>query len=166
MDVTQVVFVRKRDDTLYGEVRLGDSSLELTTLSHARADLLRDRIEKACGVKIRAGLRSHSDPMPGLEEIFNDRHADPGERRTAPEKDEAAAAFAVEYKKDYYARWLDEPVPALGDLTPREATKTAAGRRKLIPLLDDFAFMEARLPENERFDVETLRTELGLDRKR
>lgn len=32
----------------------------------------------------------------------------------------------------HYANLLDEPVPTLGNITPRQAAKTAKGRQKLV----------------------------------
>jgi hypothetical protein len=36
---------------------------------------------------------------------------------------------------DHYRKTLDEPIPALGDLSPRAAAQTAAGRRKVADWL-------------------------------
>jgi hypothetical protein len=38
-------------------------------------------------------------------------------------------------------RWLDEPVPALSDLTPREARDHPTARHALIDLIDSFEAM-------------------------
>jgi hypothetical protein len=35
----------------------------------------------------------------------------------------------------YYMNLLDEPLPILGDITPRRAAKSAKGRQKLVPWL-------------------------------
>ena len=36
---------------------------------------------------------------------------------------------------DHYRKTLDEPIPALGNQTPRKAVKTAKGRKKVIAWL-------------------------------
>lgn len=41
------------------------------------------------------------------------------------------------YLRDYYVRWLDEPIPALGNKTPRKAVKTKKGRAQVTALLKD-----------------------------
>jgi hypothetical protein len=38
---------------------------------------------------------------------------------------------------DHYRRTLDEPIPALGNRSPRQAAKTAKGRDKVIAWLQD-----------------------------
>ncbi|HEY1737103.1 MAG TPA: hypothetical protein VGI86_00245 [Acidimicrobiia bacterium] len=51
-----------------------------------------------------------------------------------PEHAEFAAAIAAEFER----RWLDEPVPALHGLTPRQAAADPIGRTGLERLLDTF----------------------------
>jgi hypothetical protein len=62
-------------------------------------------------------------------------------------------------------KWLTQPIPALGGLTPREAAETADGRVLLEALLDDFAIRrqqrEAGGSSFVGFDVEELRARLG-----
>lgn len=39
--------------------------------------------------------------------------------------------------RDHYKKWMDEPIPALLGLTPREAAKTSEGKARLEVLLED-----------------------------
>ena len=43
-----------------------------------------------------------------------------------------------EYYENHYRKGLDEPVPALGNRTPRHAARLKTVRPKLIALLKDF----------------------------
>ena len=71
-----------------------------------------------------------------------------------------------EMKEKMYATWPDEPVPALGGLTPREAARKPSGRHRLDILLKGFEATEAGgEPAGRRFDVASLRRLLGLDRE-
>ncbi len=64
---------------------------------------------------------------------------------------------------EQYRSWLDEEIPALGGLTPREAAKRkGAPRKKLDLLLAEIEHAEAGQPEQQRFDVSVLRRELGV----
>lgn len=85
--------------------------------------------------------------------------------------DEAAieAAMNRELGRQAQGRWLDEQVPALEGLTPREAFADPTRREQLERLLDEFD----RIDERSRsagdglgvvmYDVAELRRELGLD---
>ncbi|HID22435.1 MAG TPA: DUF2384 domain-containing protein, partial [Planctomycetaceae bacterium] len=66
-----------------------------------------------------------------------------------------------EFKEQYYARWLDLPVPALDGMTPRDAARTKQGRRQVDVLLKEMENRECRLPKEERFDFSGIRRELG-----
>ncbi len=42
----------------------------------------------------------------------------------------------AEIEETMLRRWIDESIPALGGLTPRQAAKTPAGRRQVLELID------------------------------
>jgi DNA polymerase III epsilon subunit-like protein len=73
-----------------------------------------------------------------------------------------ATAIMKEFKEKHMLSWLDEEIPALNGLTPREAAKSPRSMKSLELLLREFENHEARLPDNERFDIDRLRTELGI----
>jgi len=71
------------------------------------------------------------------------------------------ARLLREFKERHYSSWLDQPLPALDDKTPREASRTQASRRRLDVLLKQMENHEARCPETERFDFSRTRRDLG-----
>ena len=75
------------------------------------------------------------------------------------------ALEAVRQMQDeYYRRWLDMALPALGGLTPRAAAKRKGAPRKALELLlAEFEHAEARQPPGQRVDVAALRRELGVE---
>jgi len=80
-----------------------------------------------------------------------------------PVPPEAADALA-EYLADYARRWVDQEVPALGGLTPRQALDDPTRREDLMAILRD-------IEKGERFarpgaggmPISVVRAELGLD---
>lgn len=140
---------------LVGHVLIDRHGLVLETNSLARADRLRRRIEDACGGLIRHRLREHTDPQsPAVRAAAR--------RLPEPPRPPEATRLVLEFKRQHYASWPDERIPALGGLTPREAMGQAQARAKLDLLLRDMENGEARLPDAERYDFAALRTELGL----
>ena len=142
-------------NTIIGMAMLKRSSLRLTTNSVARADALRSRVQKACGDLIRHQLREHSDPMslgarkPSLpDSSFLDT--------------EETRALTLDFKRRHYATWPDQPLPALKGRTPRQAVRTAQGRRDVEVLIKDLENHEARFEGENAFDFSDLRRELGL----
>lgn len=64
--------------------------------------------------------------------------------------------------EEYYARWIDLPLPALNGLTPRNASKTAQGRINLKTVLDELEnfYEHARMRGEPYFDLSRVREEL------
>jgi hypothetical protein len=71
---------------------------------------------------------------------------------------------------DHYQRVLDEPIPALDNLSPRAAAKTAAGRRKVVDWLKHLENQSSsgRRPDDPMasYDFAWLWHDLGLEKLR
>jgi hypothetical protein len=71
-----------------------------------------------------------------------------------------------ETARQHWITWLDLPVPALNNMSPREAAKTEEGRDLLQSLLLYYESHDDGLGENlMRPDVAALRRELGMESK-
>jgi hypothetical protein len=72
-------------------------------------------------------------------------------------------AFLDQHMAEQERRWVDESIPALGGLTPRQAADDPTRRADLQRLLDEFDAQSTRLPPGARsFDVARLRALLDL----
>jgi hypothetical protein len=143
------------DNTIVGNVWLAADELRLETNSTERAEALRERVEQACAGMLRHLARKRSDPWAaarGAKERGHEPEA------SAPE----LAETAREAKQRYYEDWLDEPIPALGGRSPRQAAKRKRSRPQLDTILKEIEYREQRLPETERVDVRRIREDLGI----
>lgn len=143
--------------TLVGRAVVEGNVLRLESNSVERADRLRRLIEQRLGESITFRVREHTDPVAHL-----------GAAMTAARKDAPMPPEALEVVRrmqaEHYRRWLDEAVPALGGLTPREAARReGAPRDALRLLLAEIEHAEAGRPAAARFDVAGLRRDLGID---
>lgn len=145
------------ENTVIGRAELAQAELRLSANSVRRADALRARVQTACSGLLRHRARTHSDP--GAER--GPRAHLKEERETAPSPQEAQ--LVQELKARHYAEWVDQPVPALGGQTPRQAMRTKRGREQVRILLKAIENHESRSPAATRFDFSALRTELRLD---
>ena len=75
-----------------------------------------------------------------------------------PEIQEKIKAMAERHWKD----WLDTPIPALKDQTPREAAKSRIGRERLDALFLQFEQYAGQEPQPFEPDINALRHSLGL----
>jgi hypothetical protein len=68
-------------------------------------------------------------------------------------------------KAKHYATWPDDPLPALGGKTARQAVKTKSGRLAVLNLIRDMEHGEARGSKagEPAFDFAPLRKTLGLE---
>ena len=83
------------------------------------------------------------------------------------------ARITSEMSRQAQARWLDENIPALGGLTPRQAAADPTRREQIERLLAEFDRHDERLrdfPAAEGmvggpiiYDTAAIRRELGLD---
>ena len=113
--------------TLLGRLSLIDESLLLEANSVARLDRARSWLEASGHVTFDSVTTSdfHSDQRP-LDDRLPSEDDEP-----SPEMIEALQAMMLEH----YKGWADEPIPMLGNLTPRTACKSAKGRRKVEQLV-------------------------------
>jgi hypothetical protein len=145
--------------TLIGRAVVEGGLLRLETNSMQRADRLRGLVAERLGALVTFRIREHADPVAHLSEG--------AERGVRPAPSEPMPPEVLEVVKrmqaEHYQRWLDEEIPALGGLTPREAAKRkGAPRKSLDLLLAEIEHAEAGQPKQQRFDVSALRRELGV----
>jgi hypothetical protein len=110
---------------------------------------------------------------PGLIDDMFDRDAiETALTGTTPATDEEAIALlGGELARQARTRWLDEHIPALGGLTPRQAANDPTRREQLERLLADIDHQQPNTPGSGGaggfmaidYNTPELRTELGLD---
>lgn len=84
-----------------------------------------------------AELGARRGPWDG--EVDDDDEFDDGERDGIPVTDSPQLRAALEQIRDRFERqWCDEPVPALGGRTPRDAVADPEGRAEVVALLATF----------------------------
>ncbi|MCP3137225.1 MbcA/ParS/Xre antitoxin family protein [Pyxidicoccus sp. QH1ED-7-1] len=147
------------ENTVVGQAVVEAASLRLEANSVARSEALRSRVEAACAGLLRFRAREHSDPLALVEKLEEAGVPLPPREAAPPEVQEALRLF----KQQHYAGWTDSPLPALNGKTPRQAVRSAAGRRAVDTLLKEMEHDEAALPAGERVDFSSLRSELGLE---
>jgi len=118
------------DGVSLGNVELVEEAVVFGTNSRARAArgqaLLTPALDGLVGVPLTE--------IQTVEQMLAARPADavPAESRI-PSEVQAEIVHAMLDK--HYRAQLDQPVPALGDVSPREAARTASGRNKLVAWL-------------------------------
>jgi hypothetical protein len=144
----------------YGQINISDGQLRLECNSRRRLKRGRKLLEEHAGRAIE-----HS------KDSFESLKAAKRRVATAPKEKAAEIPFEIEsellqkVKDEHYAKWPDEPLPALGGKTPRSAVRRADGRSRVIDLIRTMENSEERARKEGRpaYSFSRLREDLGLE---
>ena len=165
-DATERALARKlRDD--------GDGRLVETIERHGQqwtrgsirldGDQAAKRLERTL-LRAAPGARLIRREERGVEEALEEQRetgASAAEPIDVAAHPEAAAAMA-EIVRGFERSWIDESIPALGGLTPRQALTDRKARAELEALLDDMAWQLRRAGGTGLMDPSRIRALLGM----
>jgi len=117
------------DNTVLGSIEIDGTRLLAEVNSEARANAIRKKIETALGEGVRYRVREIQSP----ERMLADLRAPYGDGAASRESDRLAEipevrAKIAEMMAAHWERWVDQPLPMLGNRTPMEAVKDTDGR--------------------------------------
>jgi hypothetical protein len=140
------------------------SRLVLETTSQERAARGRAWLESLFGDRVRyraTALETLEQTMSELRSRSPRRS--PGALEDVP--DQGASAVRDLFDRHYHS-WIDRPVPALGNRSPRAAARTTLWRPKLVDLLKQLENATERAARSGRpgYDFSWIWQELGLSR--
>ena len=156
-----------RDDIIIATLKNVPGGLEITVASLEREKRVRALIEHTLKGLIVGVLREETDVIETMrqqqsevEQEFDEEES--GENTIPPE---IAADLEREFRRRYLQTWIDLPVPALDNLTPRQAASTPTMRQRLISLLKTIELGEQRAGSADSpGEVSRLWHELGIRR--
>lgn len=147
-----------------GQAEITGGVLLLRVNSVERAGKGRDLLAAKLGALLGTPLTAHEDPATELGESGDERPPAPPDLDIPPEV--AEAVFRAHFE-EHYRRVLDEPVPMLGNVTPRKAAKSRKGRAAVVEWLKEIENGEARQAAQtgrQPFDTDWLWEELKIPR--
>jgi hypothetical protein len=145
-----------------GTIIIEEQRVVFETTSQKRAEKARDELPGLFGAAVKFRAISYED----VEQVI--KRAPKTMQRKEPDIPiEEQREILREYYESYYRKWLDQPVPVLGNRTPRHAAGLKTQRPKLIALLKDFeSHSERQRPSGEiAYDFRWMWQELGLNRE-
>jgi hypothetical protein len=113
---------------ILANLTLTETTLEVEAMSQQRLDDCHRRLEDLLGNHIRLV----ETQVKSAEQALRESKPRPELREPPTPPPE----FIAEIEEQMLRRWIDDSIPALGGLTPREAVKTAGGRQQVLELLD------------------------------
>jgi len=144
-----------------GRVSLAGKRLTLETTSEARAERGRRFLQELLG----DAIRFRATVLEGVEQALERAPKRP-EKAVTGVPPELEREVVTQLYTEHYRSWLDQPIPALGDRTPRKAAELKTVRPKLVDLLKE---LENGMEREERsgrpiVDLTFLWEELGIGR--
>jgi hypothetical protein len=156
---------RDWDNTTLGTITVSAGAASVFVNSARRAKKIRGLIDKRLGHDALY-LRQTIESVDAMLDPSRLRDVDDaGPELPSLENTPEGRAFLEDANRRHWETWLDDKVPALGNLTPRQAAKTPLGRERLEALLAEFAWRQDASPTNLiKMDVGWIRRQLGLPR--
>ena len=115
------------------------TTLKVEAMSRQRMDDCCQLLEQLLGDRIRLVEIEEE----GLDDVFSN-----SEPSSEPEKPPLILPpeLIAELEEKMLRQWIDDSIPALGGMTPREAVKTPEGREQVLELLEYIAGRQQRTP--------------------
>ncbi|MFA3919330.1 hypothetical protein [Ruegeria hyattellae] len=150
--------------SVLGSLTLKGRALTLSVNSAARAVRGEALILEMLGDLVRP-------PLTAIQTVEQMMAEDNPETESAADKDippALARQIAHEHLDHHYRDTLDQPIPALGDKTPRQAVRSAKGKKEVIDWLKTIENRSARQTESHvaEYDFGWMWDELGLSEHR
>ena len=141
-----------------GRITITGGELVLETMSRERHARGRTMLETVLGNALTHRLDSLQDAEAAIKAAKE--HGPSAREEEIP--DNIQREVLGQYLRDYYVKWLDLPIPALGNKSPRKAVRTRKGRGQVEALLKELEHGLSRQPGGDTVDIRMLRGELGL----
>lgn len=147
-------------DILFADVIIQNQKLIVQTNSMERAEALRNIMKAELSDLLGTGLIS----MENMDKLIENHQAS-ADSKEASISSEAEQKVITKYKQEYYQKWLDMEIPALGDKSPKQAAKTKAGKKALVELfkyMENMELTQAKDTGATAYDFSGLWEELGV----
>ncbi|WP_299987058.1 hypothetical protein [uncultured Ruegeria sp.] len=127
-------------NSVLGSLTLKGKALTLSVDSAARAERGEALVRELLGDLVKPPLTV----IQTVEQMMADDSLQSGVAEEEDIPPALARQLAQEYLDQHYRDTLDQPIPALGDKTPRQASRSAAGKKKVIDWLKTIENRSAR----------------------
>jgi len=148
-------------NTVMGNITLENGKLILATNSNQRTEKGKELLVKYLGDAIIFQQTLMESPEHVLRKAPKTptKNLKESELMALPEVQEQIKQMM----RKHWDSWFDQPIPMLGNETPREAAKTETGKEKLNALLLQYECQDQESSNNIKTDIEYLRQQLALD---
>jgi hypothetical protein len=154
---------------IWGNLRVFSDRVEITAVSENHFRPMQKMVDAFFGDLLAFDKASVRDvakqSWPGHESASTPEHQMHLSASYFPEEVEDTDAVMQHFFRSHYEKFLDDRVPALDDMTPREAAKRPDMRERLITLMKEHLQTMDGQSKNDgrRYDINWVLDELGLE---
>lgn len=140
-----------------GNIIVYQERLKLSVLGKERFKIGKDFLEK----HLKKSIKHRIDSLQALEARMREGRKGNIKEKLDPDLEKKLIKDLFD---KHYKNWLESKIPALGNITPREASKIKKGQSKLEDLLRVLEYEVQRQKENGQIDYDVcwIREELGM----
>lgn len=153
-----------------GQIRLHSDRLILTAFGEQKFQFAREKLEKYCGNRISFCIESERPLKDELLKRFMGEARDEDEPMDQPDPEnqipaEVQRSLLRDFHDKHYRQFLDDSIPALEGMTPRQAAKDGQMRPALLSLMKEHLNGIDRRNRKEGLDlnIDWILDELNLD---
>ncbi len=151
------------ETTIFGNIVIKKNKMTIDTNSENRAKKAEKLIARYLGDKATLlRLKKQTLQQASKQKSRGTTKIEPTSDLTPESMPPEVLAKIEEHFRQHWIAWLDLPVPALNNLTPRQSVTTEAGRERLEALLLDFERRNINADSLSKVDIGWLRKQLGL----
>jgi hypothetical protein len=144
---------------LLGQIKFDDRRLVLETNSRERLE----RGKQVLGERLADVARHRIDSIKDVDIALEEHRSSTDRKPTADEiPEDVQAELVSQFIQERMMAWIDEPVPMLGNKTPRQVARTKAGKEKVLAMLKDQEHIAQRMPGGQLLDLSSVYRELKL----
>lgn len=149
---------RRGEDWIRGSITIDGARATIEANSTKRAARLERSLRKAA-----PGAKRVRREARDIDEAIAEARDGPGGSEALDPAEHPEVARALDaFVRRMEVGWVDEPIPALGGLTPRQALADDAARPELEALLDDMTWEHRRAGGPGMMDPDRVRALLGM----
>ncbi|HEY8610609.1 MAG TPA: hypothetical protein VIL69_04875 [Roseomonas sp.] len=144
-----------------GNVEISGRKVILSVNSEARSERGRALLEPVLQGLVRPPLVERQD----LEQMLAEKRASKEEPPPLDLPPQEVRAILQQQLEEHYRQVLDQPIPALGNVSPRRAARTAKGREKVVNWLKTLENHSSKRPAGDpigEYDFAWMWQELGV----
>ncbi len=154
--------IKSWENTVLGDIFIEKNQLTIRVNSEQRANTIKKKIATLLG-NHAVYKNTVIQPLDSLVQDHHEEHDSHKHSFSEPYPPELQELVDAQLR-EYWKQWLTQPIPALGNISPKQAMTDPEGREMIQALLEDFELKDRNSPPNQQQQkhIDWIRQQLGL----